>query len=426
MVISRPNSIERAIAGTGVNKVLHLYSDWAWDGPAEIVVNLCAALRSRWQVTLMHDNSDEQGDGLSGAIRDWAPEKGVPVEAPFPLPKHYDFAKMVASGFRLSSYIRKSAIRLVHAHRLADHSIAAVASWRNRVPIVRSVYYEDPPKKLREKFLFQRFADAIIVPCERTKARFCDWLPSLEGKLWVVPPGVDTDLFNPTRIDRESVRKRFEFRENDYVVGLVSRIRPSRKVKTAVEALALALKEVPRLRLFVLGAGKPRNIRQSLVEPVAQHGMTEQVVHIPYLNGENYVEALATMDAGIFLEPGSDKSGRAVREYMAMGLPVIGCEDALLPGLVADGENGLLVTAEPQNVAKAIIQLAKEPELSKRMGIRSFAKIRAGFSVADQASATSSVYRTVIGKIDPTGCYRAQIAALAGSALHLSVQALFS
>lgn len=408
-------------------KVLHLYSDWAWDGPAEIVVNLCSALSSKWQVLLLHDNSEDEGDGLSGAIRDRAPEKGVHVEAPFPLPKHYDFGKMVASGLRLASYIRKAGIRLLHAHRLADHSIAAVASYRTGVPVIRTVYYEHPPGKLRERFLLQRFAEAIIVPCEQTKAKFCDWLPGIESKLWVVPPGVDGDRFNPGRMDRQSARKRFHFGEDDYVVGLVSRIRPARKVKTVVEGLARALREVPRLRLFVLGTGKERNIRRTLLEPTKQHRITEHVVHIDYLNGEDYVEALAAMDVGVFLEPGSDKSGRAVREYMAMGLPVIGCEEALLPGLVTDGENGLLVDADSEKLAGAIVRLAKDLDLSKQMGRRSFEKISAGFSLADQARATLAVYENVFGKIDSVRSSAPRLAAIAWLyALELGLQALFS
>jgi glycosyltransferase involved in cell wall biosynthesis len=383
-----------------VDKVLHLYSDWAWDGPAEIVVNLCSALGSHWQVLLMYDSSTDNGDRVSGLIRERASAKGVTVEAPFPLPKHYDFTRMLASGFRLSSYLKNSAVRLVHTHRLADHSVAAVASYGNRVPVVRSVYYGHRPAKWRERFLLQRFAEAIIVPSDRTKAEFCDWLPKIANKLFVVPPGVDTDRFDPTRVDREAARKKFALQADDCVVGLVARVRPARKVEIVVEALALALKEIPRLRLLVLGGGKARNVRRTLLAPARRHRMQEQVTHLRYLNGDDYVQALAAMDVGVFLEPGSDKSGRAVREYMAMALPVIGCENGILPGLVNHEENGLLVEADAKEVAKAIIALAKEPDLSRLMGKRNFEKIRAGFSVAHQARATLAVYEQVVRSID--------------------------
>lgn len=401
-----------------MEKVLHLYSDWAWDGPAEIVVNLCSALCSQWQVLLIHDNSTEDGDRVTGAIRERAPAKGVAVEAPFPLPKHYDFKRMLTSGLRLASYIKNSGIRLVHTHRLADHSIAAVARCGSRVPIVRNVYYEHRPAKVRERFLLQCFAEAIIVPSDRTKANFCDWRPGIENKLWVVPPGVDTERFNPTRIDRASAREKFGLRDDDYVVGLIARIRPTRKIKVVIEALALALKEIPRLRLLVLGDGKPRNIRRTLFEPTRRHRMTGQVAHLGYLNGDDYVQALAAMDVGVFLEPGSDKSGRTVREYMAMGLPVIGCENGILSGLVSHEENGLMVKADAKEVAKAIIALAREPDLAKQMGKRSCERIGARFSVAHQARATLAVYEDVFRKI--------ALRALAwSSGLQLGLQLMF-
>jgi glycosyltransferase involved in cell wall biosynthesis len=379
-----------------VDKILHLYSDWALDGPAEIVVNLCSILGSEWQILLIHDNSDEPGDGLTARIRHGAPKKGVSVEAPFALPKHYDFTRMLASGFRLSSYLRNAGIRLMHTHRVADHSVAALASYASRVPIIRTVYYEHPPGKFRERFLLEHFAEAIIVPSNRARANFCNALPGIERKLWVIPLGVDTSRFDPTRRDQGSARRRFQFADDEYVVGLVSRIRPARKVEIAVEALSLASKEFPRLRLFVLGGGKLRNIRRTLTKPAERHRMTDQVVHISYLNGEDYVDALAAMDVGLFLEPGSDKSGRAVREYMAMGLPVIGCENALLSGLVVDGENGRIVDAHSRAVANAIIEFAKDQKLSNEMGRKNFEKIREGFSLAHQARDTSVVYETVL------------------------------
>jgi glycosyltransferase involved in cell wall biosynthesis len=379
-----------------VDKVLHMYSDWALDGPAEIVVNLCSALGSDWQVLLIHDNSDEAGDRLAARILHEAHKRGVSVETPFPLPKHYDFARMLASGFRLSSYLTKAGIRLMHTHRLSDHSVAALASYGSRVPIIRSVYYEDPPGKFRERFLLQHFAEAIIVPSNRARANFANALPGIESKLWVVSPGVDTSRFDPTRIDRALARRRFQFGDDEYVIGLVSRIRPARKVKTAIEALSRASKEFPRLRLFVLGGGKLRNIRRTIIKPTKRHRISDRVVHISYLNGEDYVAALAAMDVGLFLEPGSDKSGRAVREYMAMGLPVIGCENAMLSGLVVDGENGRIVDADSEELAAALIELAKNQKLSQQMGKKNLAKIRAGFSLVHQAHGTAAVYESVI------------------------------
>jgi glycosyltransferase involved in cell wall biosynthesis len=377
-------------------KVLHLYSDWALDGPAEMVVNLCSALASEWQVLLIHDNSDEPGDGLTPRIQHAAPKKGVSVEAPFPLPKHYAFTRMLASGFRLSSYLRNSGIRLMHTHRLADHSVAALASYRSGVPIIRSLYYEHPPAKFRERYLLKHFAEAIVVHSDQVRANFCNALPRLESKVWVVRPGVDTDRFDPTRMDRGSARRRFQFADDEYVVGLVSRIRPARKVETAIEALSLAAKEFPRLRLFVLGGGKRSNIRRTLSEPVKRHQITEKITRITYLNGDDYVDALAAMDAGLFLEPGSDKSGRAVREYMAMGLPVIGCENASPSGLIVDGENGRIVDASSKGIANALIELANDQKLSKELGRKNFEKIRNGFSLAHQAQDTSAVYESVV------------------------------
>jgi len=104
------------------------------------------------------------------------------------------------------------------------------------------------------------------------------------------------------------------------------------------------------------------------VEPARKMGLEDTVIFPGYQRGDDYVRTLATMDAKVFLVPGTDGSCRAVREAMAMGLPVIASRRGMLPELVADGERGLVVDDTPDQLARAIVALAREPERRRAMG----------------------------------------------------------
>jgi len=54
---------------------------------------------------------------------------------------------------------------------------------------------------------------------------------------------------------------------------------------------------------------------------------------------------------------------------MAMSKPVIASQNGQMPEIIQHGHNGILVEPEnPKQVAEAILELAKNPNLRKRLG----------------------------------------------------------
>jgi glycosyltransferase involved in cell wall biosynthesis len=256
------------------------------------------------------------------------------------------------------------------------------------------------------------FTDGVIVPNEKAKANILRQLKSFRGRIWVVPPGIDTVRFNPERVSRESARRKLGISPDEYVLEIASRIRSSREVGTAVEAFGIAQQKLTRLRLVIIGSGKKSNIEKCILKPVERFGMEDRVLHLGYLKEESYVEGLAAIDAGIYLAPGSDQSCRTVLEFMAMGKPLIVGNQGILSGLVEDGENGFAVECETEKIAEVIVRLASEPCLSEKMGEKSLARVRQRFSPNLQAAAISKIYKLFL-----SAALFCQIAFTAGSSL---------
>jgi glycosyltransferase involved in cell wall biosynthesis len=254
-------------------RVSHLYSDRRWTGPAELVVNLCAALGPRFEIILVHETKKRR----PVTIAPMATQRGVAVETPLYLRKHFNFAKMPTDIMRLVPYIKNRGFQFLHARRLADHIVGGLAGRVAGIPVLRTLYSQKPPSPLIEKLAIAYFTDGLIVPNEEAKANVLNQISKLRGKIWVVPPGVDTAHFNPQRVSRDNVRQKLGIAPGQYVLGIASRIRSDR-VWVAVEAFGIAQKKLPHLRLVIIGWGKRSNIEKYILEPVKRSRMENRVL----------------------------------------------------------------------------------------------------------------------------------------------------
>jgi glycosyltransferase involved in cell wall biosynthesis len=131
---------------------------------------------------------------------------------------------------------------------------------------------------------------------------------------------------------------------------------------------------------------------------VRRLGLAETARFTGYLGGEEYVGALRALDLSIFLVPGSDGTCRAVREALAMGLPVVAARRGILPELVKDQETGLLIEDTPENLAAALIELGRDRARLGEMSAAARRDAEARFSYGAHATALESVYRSVVAE----------------------------
>jgi glycosyltransferase involved in cell wall biosynthesis len=154
------------------------------------------------------------------------------------------------------------------------------------------------------------------------------------------------------------------------------------------------LDEAPDTHVVVVGRGT--NQLKVGMEPVAALGMADRV-HFPgYMDGENYVAALAAFDVGVYLVPGSDGTCRAAREIMAMGKPMVVADRGMLAEIVSHEANGLVFDGSVDGLHAALRALVADPSLRARMGAAARARATAAYSLEAQAQAVREVYEAVL------------------------------
>jgi glycosyltransferase involved in cell wall biosynthesis len=374
-------------------KVLHLFSDWRWTGPAEPTVDLCRALAKEGvEVALACRRPVE---GYPQSIRSKARERGVPTLTDLHLNRYLNAGETLSDLVRLGPYLRRWGCQLVHCHLSHDHFLGGWSSRRcdGVIPVIRTNHKARPIRpSLGNRWLLRRWTDGLIEFSRRAaqEDRMSFGLPA--ERVIEVEGSIDLGRFSPVRVNPD-IRGQLGIGGGDVLVGIVARMQRHRRFELLLEAMRILRERAPEVKLMVLGRGTHR--QAVAVEPARRLGV-EDAVLFPGYRGEDYVDHLAAMDIKVFLVPGSDGTCRAVREAMAMGKPVVATKRGMLPEILEHGRTGLLVDENPSAIAEAIERLARDRVLREGMGAAARSRALKDFSMEAQAKRVAWFYEELL------------------------------
>jgi glycosyltransferase involved in cell wall biosynthesis len=383
-------------------RILHLFANWKWTGPAEPALNVAWKQSGAHEVLFLSGSSP---DGQPSRIAPHVLDRGVATREGFTLSKHARLRANRADVARLSALLEEFRPDIVHAHLDNDHRIASHAVARTRIGrLVRTAYDPDGlPCTLRMRHVARRGLDGLIVTSrsgfERTLAGYGGSARTLSvdghpRPLVLIEGGIDLSRFDPSRVDRQAARAKLGLVPGDVAVGIVARVQAHRRFELLIEAHARVVAEHPGLRLVVIGRGT--QIRQLLLDPVEQRGLGGSVLTTGYLAGEEYPAALCALDACLFLVPGSDGTCRALREQTAMGLPALVTPRPPLPDIVEEGSSGFVVQESVEGLAGGLRRLVADRDLRARLREGALDAARRRFDLDRQAAAVNDFYGLVL------------------------------
>jgi glycosyltransferase involved in cell wall biosynthesis len=177
------------------------------------------------------------------------------------------------------------------------------------------------------------------------------------GKIRILPRGLDTALYHPSRRDPEW-RHRFGARDGEAVLLYVGRISKEKNL----DVLAAAHRKLRSLnastRLVLVGDGPYLKTLKKALPDAHFTG---------YLSGLDLAKAFASAD--IFAFPSTtDTFGNVVLEAMASGLPCVVSDTGGPRELVREGETGFVTRSlQVESFTAAIQRLAGDAELRSAM-----------------------------------------------------------
>jgi glycosyltransferase involved in cell wall biosynthesis len=347
-------------------KVLHLLSNWKWTERSEPAVDLAVS-----QSKLDADIRFVCGRSPTPTTDDvvfHANLKGLDPVDVLDLPKHFRLGPAWRDFVKLRNMIRNFCPDIIHCHLANAHLFAYLTRGVSpRSLIIRSCYNpEGPSNNVRARLLYQYGTDGLVVINQKAKEHAVNNLGFTSGVIQVAEPGIDLQRFSPDRKLTDD-RKSFGLADGSFVVGVVSRIRESRRIDIALAAVKLLANKYPQMQMLLVGRGREGVVEKIVANPVREMGIADRVILPGYCRDDRLVAAYRAMDVLIYPIPGTDKSCRTVREAMAAGTPVIAPRIGFLTELIDDAFNGRFMEFSSESAAQILSELIADAGQLDRM-----------------------------------------------------------
>tara|TARA_B110000008_G_scaffold277906_1_gene320319 strand:+ start:251 stop:1360 length:1110 start_codon:yes stop_codon:yes gene_type:complete len=263
-----------------------LHTEWSdgWGGQEIRIINEMKALRKEGVKVFLACRKNS-------IINQKAKENQIKVFA-LPFRGNTD----VYTLFALLNIILKNSINIVNTHSGKDTWLGGFAAKLTRVKFIRTRHLSNKINPSRFNFI-NELADFIFTTGEVVRTDMIINNRIDPNKIVSIPTGIDSDLFDPKKYDREKCRKKYKIKPNDLVIGIVAVLRDSKRHDNFLKIASKLRKNFPdrNFKFLIVGEGPMRKKIESLIEKLYLTESVEMLGHI-----ENIPEIMSCLDIFLF------------------------------------------------------------------------------------------------------------------------------
>jgi glycosyltransferase involved in cell wall biosynthesis len=339
-------------------RILELLSSAWWTGPAEPMASVARVLAARG-----HHVEVAVGTAREGNLRDRLRGMGLPLR---------DDLRLSTKGGPLAYAADLRALRraaasfdVVHTNFSHDHGLALLAlGRRGERRLVRTVHSARSLDRGGVQSWVLRAADGVVAVTEAHARLLAERHRVAPERILATRGAVDAEVFRP---DGPDLRAELGLAPGTPVAGIVSRIKPGRRIEELVDAFRIVADRLPEARLVLVGRGEGE---EAIRVRVAHRGLKREVIFAGYRTGAALAAAYRTFDVMVLLAEGNDATCRALLEGMATGRPGVSYRFGAPAEAIIDGETGLLADdGDVPGIADALLALFRGRARASAMGV---------------------------------------------------------
>ncbi len=231
-------------------------------------------------------------------------------------------------------------------------------------------------RKYEEVRALRAPADLYIMTDDGTRGDevLARWNPGSEGRMRFWRNGLDLERLVPVSAEKaQEERQALGIPEDALVLVMATRLALWKRVDRAISAMPLVRAVLPQALLLVLGDGEERAALEALSHRLSLGDAVRFLGAVPQSEVARYMWA-----ADLFLSLNDlSNVGNPLLEAMACGKAIITVDTGDTRDLIRDGETGrLLSSGDDEAVAAAVVDLARDPSLRRRLeeGARQYAQ----------------------------------------------------
>ena len=368
---------------------MHVMGGGDVGGAKTHIMNMVTGLAKRNEVMLLSFRA--------GPFADEARERGIDVRV---IERHNPFRAARA----MRDLVDEFKPDIIHCHGGRANLMGAMVRRSRRVPVVTTVHSDYKLDYLGNPFKQHTFGTANAVAL-----RFLDFYQPVADRMarTLIERGFDPerivkiyngmDFSRPTGdFDRAAyLRDTFgaEIEEGDVLCGIAARLTAVKDIATTVRAFAEALKEAPRLRLFIAGEGEDEDMLRRLC---SQLGVADRVTFCGWVSPvEPFFRA---MDINL-LSSVSETFPYSILEGICAGCATICSDVGGMPELIDTGENGYIFpVGDDKQLARYMARLANDAGLRRTFAEALYEKASRDFSRDRMCERQEANYRHLLAR----------------------------
>jgi len=253
----------------------------------------------------------------------------------------------------LRSLLVSRKVQMFHCHGFVSAIAGYFLSALTGKPFVcteQSIKLRNPISKLASGIIYRK---AVI--CIASSHAVAEEFRKIGAKrVEIIPNGVDLDLF--------ANRHESTANHSDFTILSVGRLEKVKGHTHLINAFAQVKKEIPQIRLILVGEGSERSNLEKQADELGVRGAIEFAGEIPHNDLPRWYHK-----ADVFVMPSlSEGFGITAIEAMSAEIPVIASRVGGLLDIIEDGKNGEFAEAgNSRDIARAIYFLYATPQKAR-------------------------------------------------------------
>jgi glycosyltransferase involved in cell wall biosynthesis len=306
---------------------------------------------------------------------------------------------------RLVRFLKAGCYDVLHTWIFAANTYGRVAARVARVPIVvtseMAVDLWKGPIERRVDLALAGWCDRLVGN-SRAVVEFYRELGVPQDRLQLIYSGIDE--LEPPVVNCAQLRVEFGFPPESPLVLFAGRLADQKRVDDLLKALDLLQHVQPDLRTLIAGDGP---LRRQLEEMAGQFELHDRV---RFLGHRDDVPTLIAAADVVVLPSAYEGLPNLLLEAMRFRKPVVATAAPGTTEAVVAGQTGILVPiGQPPQLARAIRDLIRDPDLARRLGEAGRAHVETHFRLSEMIDRFATLYEELArskGRLQPDGLNR--------------------
>lgn len=311
---------------------------------------------------------------------------------------HLNFA-MVEEGIRI---IKESGrFDIIHAHDWLVAYSAKVLKWSFNIPMASTIHATENGRNGGINNDMQRYIASAewllsyeswkVIGCSSyMKNQISDLFKIPENKIWIIPNGVGSKVFN-IEFDPIEFRKNYA-KVEEKIIFFVGRHVFEKGVQILIEGARGIIRENPNTKIVIAGQGP---MTAEIKDRVFVMGLNDKFVFPGYLDEATKNKLYRVADVAVFpslYEP----FGIVALEAMAAGCPIVVSDTGGLSEIIKHKVNGLtMINGSANSLKDNVLELLKNNELANRVKENALKSVKEKYTWEMVAKLTFEMYKMI-------------------------------